>query len=126
MGHYTSKDGGEILCRPVFAALAELAAAYNPETSAARTGVADEKVRQAAQLLAANRPVSMFMHNGVGQHTNATQTSRAIATLYALLGDFDQPGGNVVFPKAPVNVVSGKESLPREMAAQRIGLERKP
>ena len=100
--------GGEILCRPVFAALALLAATYNPEASAVITGVPAEKVKQAARLLAANRPVSMFMHNGVGQHTNATQTSRAIATLYALLGDFDRPGGNVVFPKAPVNVVSGR------------------
>ena len=66
------------------------------------------------------------MHNGVGQHTNATQTSRAIATLYALFGDFDRPGGNVVFPKAPLNAVSGKEFLPKEMAQQRIGRERKP
>ncbi len=66
------------------------------------------------------------MHNGVGQHTNATQTSRAIATLYALLGDFDRPGGNVVFPKAPVNAVAGKEFLPQEVALQRIGRERKP
>ena len=66
------------------------------------------------------------MHNGVGQHTNATQTSRAIATLYALLGDIDRQGGNVVFPKAPANVVSGKEFLPKEMAEQRIGRERKP
>ena len=121
-----AKDGSEIICRPVFAALAMLAASYNPEASAAITGVSAEKVRKAAQLLAANRPVSMYMHNGVGQHTNATQTSRAIATLYALLGDFDRPGGNVVFPKAPVNVVSGKESLPPAMAAQRIGRERKP
>ena len=32
----------------------------------------------------------MYMWNGVGQHTNATQTSRAIASLYALLGDFDR------------------------------------
>ena len=78
------------------------------------------------RVLAAHRPVSMFMHNGVGQHTNATQTSRAIATFYALLGDFDRPGGNVVFPKAPLNAVSGKEFLPKEMAQQRIGRERKP
>ena len=77
-------------------------------------------------LLAANRPLSMFMHNGVGQHTNATQTSRAIATLYALIGDFDRQGGNVVFPKAPVAAVNGKDLLPKEMAAQRIGRERKP
>lgn len=77
-----------------------------------------------ARLLEANRPVSLYMHNGVGQHTNATQTSRAIATLYALLGDFDQPGGNVVFPKASVKAVAGKEFLPREVALQRIGRER--
>src|SRR3990172_5898025 len=66
------------------------------------------------------------MGNGLGQHTTATQTSRAIASLYALLGDMDQPGGNVVFPKTPVNDVGGKEFLPEEIAMQRIGRERKP
>jgi anaerobic selenocysteine-containing dehydrogenase len=120
------KTGQEILCRPVFVALASLAASYNAARSQAISWVPGEKVRQAARLLAANRPVSLYMHNGVGQHTNATQTSRAIATLYALLGDFDQPGGNVVFPKAPVNAVSGKEFLSQKMALQRIGRERKP
>ena len=109
-----TKTGQEILCQPVFAALAVLAATHNAARSQAITWVSGEKVRQAAHLLAANRPVSLYMHNGVGQHTNATQTSRAIATLYALLGDFDRPGGNVVFPKAPVNAVSGKEFLPQE------------
>ncbi|HEY7164453.1 MAG TPA: molybdopterin-dependent oxidoreductase [Candidatus Binatia bacterium] len=128
LGEYRirNKDGAEILCRPAFAALAALARRYNPESSSAITWVPSEKVREAAAMLAANRPLSMFMHNGVGQHTNATQTSRAIATLYALFGDFDRPGGNVVFPKAPLNAVSGKEFLPKEMAQQRIGRERKP
>jgi anaerobic selenocysteine-containing dehydrogenase len=121
-----TRDGGALLCRPVFAELANLAAAYRPETSAAITYVPAAKVRQAARLLAANRPISMYMYNGVGQHTNATQTNRAIAVLYALLGDFDQPGGNVIFPKASVNAVSGKEFLPKETAEQRIGRERKP
>ena len=64
--------------------------------------------REAARLLAANRPLSMYMHNGVGQHTNATQTSRAIATLYALIGDIDRQGGNVVFPKAPAKPFPAK------------------
>lgn len=66
------------------------------------------------------------MHNGIGQHTNATQTSRAIATFYALFGNFDEPGGNVIFPKVPLNGVSGKEFLSKETALQRIGRERKP
>src|SRR4029077_18883753 len=113
LGEYRikTKDGTEILCRPIFAELAKLAARYSPEASAAITYVPAAKVRQAARLLAENRPISMYMYNGVGQHTNATQTNRGIAVLYALLGDFDQPGRNVVSPKAPLNVVSGKEFL---------------
>jgi len=122
----TTKEGGEISCEPAFARLAALASSYAPELSEAITWVPAAKVKQAARLLGANRPVSMFMHNGVGQHTNATQTSRAIATFYALLGDIDRQGGNVVFPKAPLNTVSGKEFLPKEIALQRIGRERKP
>ena len=128
MGEFevATHDGKHVICEPAFSRLASLAGGFTPENSAAITWVPGGKVRQAARLLAANRPVSMFMHNGVGQHTNATQTSRAIATLYAMLGDFDRPGGNVVFPKAPLNAVSGKEFLPKETALARIGRERKP
>ena len=120
------KDGREILCAPAFEFLAELSSRYAPERSQEITWVAAEKVWKAAHLLAHSRPVSFYMWNGLGQHTNATQTSRAIASLYALLGDMDQPGGNVVFPKTPVNDVGGKEFLPEEIAMQRIGRERKP
>ena len=120
------KNGTTISCQTAFQALAKLASLYAPERSATITRVSAEKAWKTAHLLAHNRPVSMYMWNGVGQHTNATQTSRAIAALYALLGDIDQPGGNVVFPKAPVNDVSGKEFLAKEMAAQRIGRAEKP
>lgn len=120
------KNDTTISCQTAFQTLAKLASLYAPERSATITRVSAEKAWKAAHLLAHNRPVSMYMWNGVGQHTNATQTSRAIAALYALLGDIDQPGGNVVFPKAPVNDVSGKEFLAKEMAAQRIGRAEKP
>lgn len=121
-----SKEGKEIACQPVFQTLADLASPFAPERSEAITWVGASRVWQAAHLLAHNRPASMYMWNGVGQHTNATQTSRAIAALYALLGDIDQPGGNVVFPKAPVNGVDGKEFLAKEIAAQRVGRTDKP
>lgn len=120
------KEGGAISCQTALQALANLAARYAPERSQAITQVSAERVWKAAHLLAHNRPVSMYMWNGVGQHTNATQTSRAIASLYALLGDFDQTGGNVIFPGAPVNAVDGKEFLGREMASHRIGRREKP
>lgn len=117
---------GEIRCQPVFQALAELASRYSPERSEAITWVPAKNVWQAAHLLAHNRPVSMYMWNGVGQHTNATQTNRAIGILYALLGDLDGPGGNVVFPRSQVAPVDGKDFLPQEMAEQRIGRKEKP
>ena len=120
------KNGQEIFCKPVFERLAEIAAAFAPEKSEKITWVPAEKVWQAALFLAHNRPVSMYMWNGLGQHTNATQTSRAIAALYALVGDYDSQGGNVIFPKVAVNDVSGKEFLPKEMSAARIGREKRP
>jgi anaerobic selenocysteine-containing dehydrogenase len=120
------KNGEEISCKPVFERLGEIAADFAPERSEKIHWVAAEKVWQTALVLAHNRPVSMYMWNGLGQHTNATQTSRAIASLYALIGDFDRRGGNVNFPKASVNDASGKDFLPKEASALRIGRERKP
>ncbi|MGH7766268.1 MAG: molybdopterin-containing oxidoreductase family protein [Candidatus Binatia bacterium] len=120
------ENGAEIPCETVLQALARTAARYSPERAAPITRVPADKVWKAALLLAHNRPASMYMWNGVGQHTNATQTSRAIAALYALLGDIDQPGGNVVFPKPKLNVVDGKEFLAKDAAAERIGLAQKP
>jgi anaerobic selenocysteine-containing dehydrogenase len=120
------KEGKEIIGKPVFERLSEIAAEFAPERSEKIHWVPANKVWQAALLLAHNRPLSMYMWNGVGQHTNATQTSRAIASLYALLGDFDRSGGNVSFPKIPINDVGGKEFLPKEANAIRVGRERKP
>lgn len=121
-----NKDGKEIVCEPVLERLGAIAAAFAPEKSEKITWVPAGQVWQAALMLAHNRPLSMYMWNGLGQHTNATQTSRTIASLYALLGDFDRQGGNVNFPKVPVNSVDGKEFLPKEAAALRVGRERKP
>ncbi|MFQ5684450.1 MAG: molybdopterin-dependent oxidoreductase [Candidatus Binatia bacterium] len=121
-----TKQGGEILCKPIFEYLAALASRYSPERSEAITRIPAAKAWKAAHLLAHHRPASMYMWNGVGQHTNATQTSRAIATFQSLLGDIDQPGGNVVFPKVEVNAVNGTEFLSKEMASQRIGRAEKP
>jgi anaerobic selenocysteine-containing dehydrogenase len=121
-----NRAGDEIRCIPVFQRLAELAASFAPERSQEIHWVPAEKIWQTALLLAHNRPVSLYMWNGIGQHTNATQTSRAIASLYALIGDFDRPGGNVIFPGVPLNDVTGKEFLPKEAATRRIGRERKP
>src|SRR6185436_10174777 len=114
-------DGREVTCRPVFERLASIASAYPPAVVARITGVPEEKVVAAARLLADHRPVSHYFHNGLVQHTNATHASRAIEILYALLGDFDRPGGNVPGPSPRVEDVSGRAALPAAMAALRLG-----
>jgi len=119
-------NGKKIIGQTVFERLGEIALPFAPERSEKIHRVPAKKIWETALLLAHNRPLSMYMWNGLGQHTNATQTSRAIACLYALLGDFDRPGGNVIFPKVKVNEVDGKEFLPKAAAAARIGRERKP
>src|SRR5262245_1382260 len=119
-------DGREVTCRPVFERLASIAAAYDPATVARIVGAPAEKVVAAARLLAEHRPVSHYFHNGLVQHTNATQASRAIEILYALLGDFDRPGGNVPGPAPRVNDVSARGMLPEAMAALRLGRAERP
>src|SRR5262245_3771836 len=119
-------DGREVTCRSVFERLASLAAEYEPAVVARITGVPEAKVVAAARLLAEHRPVSHYFHNGLVQHTNATQASRAIEILYALLGDFGAPGGNVPGPGSRVNDVSAKAALPAELAARRLGRSERP
>ncbi len=118
--------GSDVTCRPVFERLAGVAARYAPDVVADVTGAPAETIVAAARLLSAHRPVSHYFHNGLVQHTNATQASRAIEILYALLGDFDRPGGNVPGPAPRVNDVSGRAALPEEMAARRIGRAERP
>ena len=119
-------DGSQVRCRPVFDRLASMAAEFEPATVARITGAPADKVVAAAQLLAEHRPVSHYFHNGLVQHTNATQASRAIEILYALLGDFDRPGGNVPGPAPRVDDVSGRAVLGQTMELQRLGRSERP
>jgi anaerobic selenocysteine-containing dehydrogenase len=110
----------------VFELLARQAAAYPPEVAERITSVPAERIEAAARLLIDNRPVSHYFHNGLVQHTNATQASRAIEVLYALIGDFDQPGGNVPGPDPRVNDIAGKSALTREQSQSRLGRQDRP
>jgi anaerobic selenocysteine-containing dehydrogenase len=118
--------GAEVECRPVFECLTASVAAYPPSAASRITGVPAEQIILTARLLADNRPVSHYFHNGLVQHTNATQASRAIGVLYALLGDFDRSGGNVVAPGPRVNPVHARSVLPKDLDASRLGRHERP
>lgn len=111
-------------CRTAFALYRSVCEAYTPERVAEVAWVDAAQVTETARLLFEARPVSYYAWAGVGQHTNATQTDRAIATLMALTGSFDAPGGNVEFGKPAMRDVSGREFMSPEQRAKSIGLER--
>ncbi len=79
-----------------------------------------------ARMLHESGPVCYYGWTGVGQHTNATQTDRAIALICALTGSFDAPGGNVSFDRIPVNDVRGVDLMGKSQRAKTIGLAARP
>ncbi|OZM79446.1 molybdopterin-dependent oxidoreductase [Pseudonocardia sp. MH-G8] len=117
---------GDVDCVPAFERYAQACAEWPVERTAAVTGVEPERVSAFVDDLAAARSVAYAAWSGVGQSANATQTERAIATLYALTGSYDAPGGNVVLPQLPVNAVTGFDQLAPAQRAKALGAQRLP
>ena len=122
---FLSVAGEPISCRSAFGLYRDLCDEYPPDRVEAVAWVPARQVTETARLLFEARPVSYYMwRSGVGQHTNATQTDRAISTLMALTGSFDAPGGNVQFARPPVRDVAGGEFLSPGQRAKCIDLKR--
>ena len=117
---------GPIACRPAFDHLAALCRTVPPEMAEAIAGVEAEAIREAAYLLWHHRPVAHFAWTGIEQHTNATQTTRALAILHALTGSIDVPGGNMHLAQVPVNDVSGVELRKPGQWQKALGREERP
>jgi anaerobic selenocysteine-containing dehydrogenase len=128
VGRFTCNlaQGATVSCRPAFALFAERAAQYAPERSESLTWVSAEAVRRAARLFASERPSCFFSWAGLEMHTNAMQINRAVCCFYALTGQFDEPGSNVVSAMTPTRFLMGLDLLPKEKASLRLGLHDHP
>lgn len=113
-------------CRPAFDRYAEACAPYTPAHVEVLTGVPAAHLEEAAAMLAGARRIAYHAWTGIGQHANATQTERAVATLYALTGAFDRPGGNVRRTRPPVRALGTERALTPEQASRALGLDRFP
>lgn len=122
----TLVDGAIVDCRPVFQKLAELAARYAPERSEQLTWVPAQDVRRAVRMFVAEKPSCYYSWAGLEQHSDATQTNRAICTFYSLTGQFDQRGGNLLYANTPVRPITGQELLPKEIVSRRLGYDTLP
>ena len=117
---------GPVDCKTAFESFAELALEHAPERVEREAWVPAEQVTETARLIWQSRPVSYYAWSGVGQHTNATQTDRAISLLYALTGDFDAPGGNLLHAKVPTADVSGRDLVTPEQRAKGLEMGDRP
>ena len=117
---------GPVRCRPGFAHYAAACAPYTPERVAELTWLAPAQVEAVAEAFAKAKRVAYYGWTGIGQHSNATQTDRAIATLHALTGSFDSPGGNVLFAKHPRNVISDMALMAPAQRQKALGLAARP
>jgi anaerobic selenocysteine-containing dehydrogenase len=90
------------------------------------TGVPAAQIVETARLLWERRPVAYFHWTGLEQHTNASQTVRALSLLYALTGCWDAPGGNVRPARPPLNDLGPLSLLTDRQRARAIGLDERP
>ncbi|MBI4633538.1 MAG: molybdopterin-dependent oxidoreductase [Deltaproteobacteria bacterium] len=120
----TLPDGKNIECKTAFQLLREMVSPFSPEKTAAITWVEAEKIREATRLFCSLKPACYYTYNGIEQQTNAMQTSRAIGIFFSLSGNFDVPGGNVMFPRIKTNKIDGK----REFSPKKkpLGKDKRP
>ena len=126
-GHYeVSCLRGTVPCRPAFELYTELCRAYSPERVEKITWVPAEQVRETARLISSSGPVSVYAWAGLEQHSNSSQTNRAVSLLYALTGCFDAKGGNVQFDTLTVNDISGGGMMSAVQRRKALGLDQRP
>lgn len=120
------REGHKVECKTVFRLLREAAALYAPQLTETATGISRDKIRQATEMFFNAKPASWYSWNGIEQSINATQTNRAICILYALTGDFDTPGGNVILRGPATNPILGHDLLSPEVDGKRLGYAERP
>jgi anaerobic selenocysteine-containing dehydrogenase len=84
---------------------------YTPAKVSQITWVPEDQIRAVANLYATIRPAVLESQNGIDQHTNVTQTARAIAILQAITGNLDTTGGHVFLSYLPTRDLRLKEKL---------------
>ncbi len=121
-----ARDGTPVAAATAFFLLAERARGFTPEHVAALTWLSPADIAAFHALLEGAPRLAYYAWTGVGQHTNATMTERAIASLAALVGACDQAGGNVWTVPPPAAVVNDISLLPPGQREKALGLAELP
>jgi anaerobic selenocysteine-containing dehydrogenase/ferredoxin-NADP reductase len=118
--------GRSLTAATAFTLLAERAGDYPLAKVAELTWLEPEAITAFYELLGQAPRLAYYSWTGVGQHTNATMTERAIATLSALVGSCDREGGNIWTVAPPTNAINDLSLLPPGQKEKTLGLAELP
>jgi anaerobic selenocysteine-containing dehydrogenase/ferredoxin-NADP reductase len=121
-----TRDGRLLDCATAFSLLKRECASYTFTRVSEITRLAISDIERFCHLFENSPRLAYHSWTGVGQHTNATMTERAIATLYALTGAVDRIGGNVWTVAPPARVVADYSLLDRAQQNKALGLDELP
>lgn len=122
----TALDGASVRAATAFTLLAERARQYSIERVAELTWLAPEDIASFYRQLEGAPRLAYYCWTGVGQHTNATMTERAIASLAALVGSCDREGGNIWTVPPPARAINDISLLPPGQKEKALGLDELP
>ena len=124
--HQVMTSTGDLPCRTVFDLLAETCSRMRPPVAETITGVPADDIEETARTLWESRPLAFYAWSGLEQQSNATQSVRAVLQLYALIGDLDAPGGNVLFPSVSTNPIDGVDLISPDQRSKALGVSSRP
>ena len=75
--------------------LVEMLAHYTPEFSSEITGVPEDHLFAAAEMICTSSPMAVIWSMGITQHTTGVSNVLSLANLQMLLGNMGIPGGGV-------------------------------
>lgn len=101
-----ARDGRNLTAATAFTLLSERARDYPLAKVAELTWLEPGQIAAFYDLLGRHPRLAYYCWTGVGQHTNATMTERAIASLAALIGSCDREGGNIWTVPPPARPIS--------------------
>jgi formate dehydrogenase alpha subunit len=115
-----------------FAEFRDTVEKYTPEFTSQITGVSEDELYRAAEIMAKNHPMAVFWAMGITQHTTGVLNVLSLGNLQMLLGNMGIPGGGVNPLRGQnnvqgacdmgglPNVFSGYQSVTNEAARQKF------
>lgn len=126
-GHATDAAGQRRPYASVLLLLERAVAPYDVARVAELTWIEHSKIVAFNGVFVDSPKLAYHAWTGVGQHSNASHTERAIGTLYALTGACDRQGGNLWTVAPPWRAVNHYETLLGEAQRHKaLGLAQLP